>query len=116
MAAGFSDDSLCAREPLRCPKRRAGKTFVLLKTSRSSARSNSREIAEREIVEAIVTATDLQKPRRRPVGERFLGDQFFRQVIIEVGNQHRAIMPEPSQSAGANPKAVLSRKAFPAVP
>ena len=39
--AGFCCDTRCAREPLRCPYNRAGKTLVLLKTTRSSGRNRS---------------------------------------------------------------------------
>src|ERR1039458_1769243 len=52
------------------------------------------EVAKHEVVEAIITATEVQQPRSRPVRQRILGDQFLRQAIVEIGDQHTAIMPD----------------------
>ena len=52
------------------------------------------KVAKHAVVEAIVIADEVQQPRSRPVGQRFLGDQLVRQTIIEIGDQHKAIMPE----------------------
>src|SRR5664280_3094432 len=52
------------------------------------------KVAKNEVVQAIVTATEAQHPRSGPVRQRLLRDQFLRQAIVEIGNQHTAIMPE----------------------
>ena len=53
-----------------------------------------RKVAKHKVAEAIVTATEVQQPRSRPIGQRLLRDQFLGQAIIEIGDQHKAIMPE----------------------
>ena len=93
-AAGFCVESGCAREPLRCPKRRAGNTLVLLKTSRSSGRSSWGKSRNTRSSRRSSLRRRCNSRERRPVGQRFLGDQFLRQAIVEIGNQHKAIMPE----------------------
>ena len=42
------------------------------------------KVAKHQVIEAIVTTAEVQQPRSRPVG----------QTIVEIGNQHKAIMPE----------------------
>ena len=48
-----------------------------------------------QVFEAVPLRADRCSSRdSRPVGQRLLGDQFLGQVVIEIGNQHKAIMPE----------------------
>src|ERR1035437_8073088 len=52
------------------------------------------KVAKYQVAESIVAAAEVQQPRSRPIGQRFLGDQFLRQAIIEIGDKHKAIMTD----------------------
>ena len=71
-----------------------GQHLGIVKNQQIAGPQQLGKVAKHEVVEAIVTAVELQQPRSRPVGQRLLRDQFLRQAIVEIGNQHKAIMPE----------------------
>jgi hypothetical protein len=47
-----------------------------------------REIVEEAIFPLSAGAIDHEHPRPGAVGERFLGDEIFGEVIVEVGKKH----------------------------
>src|SRR5271157_2037853 len=53
-----------------------------------------REIPKSGIAQAASGAVEVQHAGRRPVAQRLPGDQFVREVVVEVGDQHTAIMPD----------------------
>ena len=71
-----------------------GKHFRIVKNQQIVGPQQLRKVAKHEVVEAVVTAPEMKQPRGSPVGERFLRNQLFGQAIVEIGNQHKAIMPD----------------------
>src|ERR1035441_6248347 len=71
-----------------------GQHLGIVKNQQIAGPQQLGKVAKHEVVEAIVTAAEMQQPRSRPVGQRFLGDQFLGQAIIEIGDQHKAIMTD----------------------
>ena len=53
-----------------------------------------REIAKGAILKAATPAIPMKHSRRRTIGQWLLGDQLFRQVVVEIGYKHTVIMPD----------------------
>src|SRR5664279_2385726 len=90
---------ILGREPLRAraaamSEKTRGQHFGIVKDQQIAGPQQLGKVAKYKVVEAVVTAAEMQQPRSRPVGQRFLGDQFLWQAIIEIGDKHKAIMPE----------------------
>jgi hypothetical protein len=90
---------ILGREPLRAraaamSEKTRGQHFGIVKNQQIVGPQQLGKVAKRQVVEAVVTAAEMQQPRSRPVGQRFLGDQFLWQAIIEIGGKHKAIMTD----------------------
>ncbi len=77
-------------------------------SSRKHARVvDHQEVAGREVIgqrretavcDVAGRAIQVEEPRRAPIGGRFLGDQFGRQLEVEVADVHRRAILAPQRS------------------
>ena len=65
-----------------------GKNAAAVEDQQVAGAEKSRKVSEFSVLEPAGKARDMQHTRTAAHGKGLLRDQFFRQVEIEVGNQH----------------------------
>ncbi len=56
------------------------------------------KVAKCAVFQQLLAAIEVHQPRRSTVGQRLLGDQVVRKVVVEIRNQHTPIMPDHGSS------------------
>ena len=76
------------RGPTRVANSRAGSHARVVKDQQIARLQELREVCEEVVAQTAGCAIQHQHPARSALGGRVLGDEFFGQIEVEVGDEH----------------------------